>query len=46
MNISEPGSANVFGQKLRAVIPGLAVTQPRVSGERERHYTGVDLSGR
>jgi putative DNA primase/helicase len=38
-----PGTAPVFGRDLRAVIPSLGVTQPRVKGDRIRRYEGIGL---
>jgi hypothetical protein len=35
----------VFGRDLRAVIPGLKTSRPRVDGEREHRYHGVGLKG-
>lgn len=40
-----PGTVQTFGRDLRAVIPGLGVSQPRVEGNRVRRYEGVGLRG-
>ena len=32
-----------FGRDLRAVVPSLGTSQPRVDGGRPRHYTGITL---
>jgi putative DNA primase/helicase len=38
-----PGTAQTFGRNLRAVLPGLGESQPRVLGERIRYYEGIRL---
>jgi putative DNA primase/helicase len=38
-----PGTAATFGRDLRAVVPGLKVTQPRDGPTRSRHYEGIRL---
>jgi putative DNA primase/helicase len=38
------GSVQTFGRDLRAVIPTIRVSKPRVDGGRERHFQGVRLS--
>lgn len=39
-----PGTQQTFGRDLRAVIPGITVTQPRDNnGNRFRAYAGVGL---
>lgn len=43
-NGHRPGSAQTFGRDLRAVLPALKVTQPRVNGVQVRHFVGVRLS--
>jgi putative DNA primase/helicase len=42
-NGHRPGTTQRFGRDLRAVVPGLRVTRPRVGAERERVYRGVSL---
>jgi putative DNA primase/helicase len=42
-NGHKPGSVQVFGRNLRAVVPGLRVARPRDDGERERVWRGVRL---
>jgi putative DNA primase/helicase len=37
------GTAATFGRDLRAAVPGLKTTQPRVGGVQMRFYEGVDL---
>ena len=40
-----PGTTQTFGRDLRAVLPGLKVTQPRMGGEpRQRMYRGIALA--
>jgi putative DNA primase/helicase len=39
----EPGSEQIFGRNLRAVVATLDVTQPRIDGKQVRHYEGLDL---
>jgi putative DNA primase/helicase len=38
-----PGTAPTFGRDLRAVIPGLGMSQPRIEGTRVRRYEGIGL---
>src|SRR5262249_24228763 len=38
-----PGTIQTFGRNLRAVIPWLWETQPRIRGERVRYYQGLRL---
>ena len=40
----EPGTTHSFGRDLRAVVPGIKVTQQRTSAGRVRHYEGIDLA--
>jgi len=44
LNGHRAGSVQTFGRDLRAVIPTIRVTQPRVAGGRERYFQGVRLS--
>jgi putative DNA primase/helicase len=37
------GAKSTFGRNLRAVVPELKMSQPRVSGGRERRYERIDL---
>jgi putative DNA primase/helicase len=39
-----PGNEQVFGRNLRAVIPGIHTTQPRIEGRKTRVYNGIQLS--
>lgn len=39
----EPGTVQSFGRDLRAAVPSLKVTQPRIGGVRERCYEGIGL---
>lgn len=40
-----PGTTQTFGRDLRAVLPGLRVTQPRIgTEERVRKYAGIALA--
>lgn len=39
-----PGDAAGFGRNLRATVPGITTTQPRMNGERHRFYEGIDLT--
>jgi putative DNA primase/helicase len=42
----KPGSAQVFGRNLRAVVPVLRIVSPRADdGRQYRHYQGIALSG-
>jgi putative DNA primase/helicase len=43
MTGGRPGTVQVFGRDLRAVIPGLRVAQPRIDGQQDRYYRGVAL---
>jgi putative DNA primase/helicase len=43
-NRDHPGTVQTFGRDLRAAIPGLDITQPRVNGERERRFQGVRIA--
>jgi putative DNA primase/helicase len=36
-----PGTVQTFGRNLRAVLPGLGESQPRVLGARVRYYEGI-----
>jgi putative DNA primase/helicase len=38
-----PGTSQTFGRNLRAVLPGLGESQPRVLGTRVRYYEGIRL---
>ena len=38
-----PGTSQAFGRNLRANLPWLCITQPRVDGERIRYYEGIRL---
>jgi putative DNA primase/helicase len=38
-----PGTVQTFGRNLRAVLPSLGETQPRVLGTRVRYYDGIRL---
>lgn len=38
------GTAATFGRDLRAAVPGLKMTQPRVGGEQVRFYEGIGLN--
>ena len=40
----EPGTAQSFGRDLRAAVPGLRVSRPRMDGDRVRVYEGIDLT--
>lgn len=40
----EPGTVPVFGQQLRAAVPGLGDRQPRAGAKRVRVYTGIGLN--
>ena len=42
----DPGTKQVFGRDLRAVVPGLRTTQPRDGDSRERRYEGIGLKER
>jgi len=42
-NGHKPGTVQVFGRNLRAVVPGLRVVRPRDGEDRERVYLGVTL---
>jgi putative DNA primase/helicase len=44
-NGHKPGSAQTFGRNLRAVIPGLRITRPRIGPDdsQVRVYSGVSL---
>ena len=42
-NGHKPGTTQVFGRNLYAVVPGLHVVRPRDGNERERVYHGVNL---
>ena len=37
------GNQQSFGRDLRAAVPGLSLVQPRINGERQRMYQGVNL---
>lgn len=43
-NGNKPGNTQTFGRNLRAVVPGLRVTQPRDGESRDRVYRGVHLT--
>lgn len=43
-NDQRPGSAAEFGRRLRAYLPAIVDTQPRVDGERVRQYIGIGLA--
>ena len=38
-----PGSVQMFGRNLRAAVPWLGESQPRVAGTRLRYYQGIRL---
>jgi len=38
-----PGNLQSFGRDLRAAVPGLSLVQPRINGDRQRMYQGVNL---
>jgi putative DNA primase/helicase len=38
-----PGPVQTFGRNLRAVLPGLQITQPRDGDARERRYVGLRI---
>ena len=38
-----PGTAQQFGKDLRAAVPWLKITQPRVLGHQMRYYQGLKL---
>jgi len=40
------GTAALFGRNLRAVVPGLHVSQPRTDSRRARRYEGICLCSR
>ena len=42
--IERAGNKQQFGRDIGAVVPGLAITQPRVEGARVRAYRGVGLA--
>ena len=42
-NNHRAGSQQTFGKDLRAVVPLLRQTQPRVGDQRERCYIGISL---
>ncbi|MGZ4585068.1 MAG: DNA primase family protein [Mycobacterium sp.] len=42
-NGHQPGAKSTFGRNLRAVVPGLKTSQPRVGGGRERRYERIGL---
>lgn len=37
------GDSSTFGRNLRAVVPALQVTQPRIEGRQERVYRGIGI---
>jgi putative DNA primase/helicase len=39
----KPGTAQTFGRDIRAAVPGLRVSQPRVGGKQVRMYEGIAL---
>lgn len=39
----EPGSEQVFGRDVRAAVPGVDVSRPRIGGQRVRVYRGIGL---
>ncbi|HEY6810950.1 MAG TPA: primase-like DNA-binding domain-containing protein [Propionibacteriaceae bacterium] len=43
LNGHRAGSVQSFGRDLRAVIPTIRISQPRVDGGRERYFQGVQL---
>jgi putative DNA primase/helicase len=43
VNGHRAGSNQTFGRDLRAVIPTLRTSRPRVDGGRERHFQGIRL---
>lgn len=40
----EPGSQVTFGRNLKAAVPDLGTTQPRVDGKQVRYYTRIGIS--
>lgn len=42
-NDQRPGSKNQFGQRLRAYLPQVTDSRPRVEGERQWVYVGISL---
>jgi putative DNA primase/helicase len=38
-----PGNLQSFGRDLRAAVPGLSLVKPRIGGERQRMYQGLNL---
>ena len=40
-----PGSTNIFGRNLRAVVPTLRTARPRAGDQRDRWYRGICLGG-
>jgi len=42
-NGHQAGAKSTFGRNLRAVVPGLMTSQPRVGGDRERRYERIGL---
>lgn len=42
--MDRPGTKQTFGRNLRAVLPALAVSQPREGASRERRYVGITLT--
>jgi len=38
------GNIQSFGRDLRAAVPGLGISQPRMAGGRMRFYEGIDLA--
>lgn len=39
----EPGTVQSFGRDLRAAVPGLRISRPRVDGSQVRRYEGIDM---
>lgn len=37
------GAKSTFGRDIRAVVPEVKVTQPRIDGKQSRYYTGIGL---
>lgn len=44
-NGTDPGTAQTFGRDLRAAVPTIKTTRPRVKGRKTRFYEGITLKG-
>lgn len=40
-----PGTAQSFARSLRAALPALTTTQPRIDGDRVRYFQGLSIKG-